>query len=743
VAGNDVKISFNVKVNGVDRDDFTRSASVVRNHNEDAYWVYVGTPPEAAPVNAGVRTKIPLGSWTIASNRNGNYTVTLPGLATSTTFPAPVAGAAYMLSVMNPQGVTATAVAYYQSRTHDLVSNKACINCHGNLIWRDAVHDVTYPQGIDPCIVCHNRTGAADPRLPGAGSGLMGIAHGIHNSKNMPDGQYTFTWASNGNKFNFSIGFPGFMNNCVTCHDTAQGRAAVASAPVSYGLCISCHDGWDGFPATVAGGTFAFHRDYDGTTDCSLCHNATSGIPATIAGFHDGLVTERAGLIWDGADQSVVLAPTIQLELTGVAVTTKDVQVTWTAKDAGGTLYDPCNSDYAKGPVFFGATGTGSSEGCTNSTLGCASNMSILRSYAQADDWVNDAYPGGSSPGQPKSTNLAASNTKCAEGVATTKVPLQSTAAARGIVALQGKPQVKWAPTNTIIWVRSQTPTREFVVSDGSLPTAQRRTIVDVNKCNACHLGSLYQHGGSRVDKIELCVMCHNPSSSEQNNRVGMGVTAATAYDGKAGETYDLRTLVHAVHSAGETQVPLLYYRSNGIFFFGAKGEDGKLLGVTNWPDEAGCVKCVDPEDGPLTWCKVHGSSATGEDYSGARAADGSCKPASELPPSTDATWRPHRVREIHYSRPLNDCGACHVNDTDKSLPDPTRAVAVTFDAGKAPWNDLLDDKLVSPSTATCLSCHQSKDDVQQFFLREHAYKNSWAPSAFVNGRQTLLDALP
>jgi hypothetical protein len=232
--------------------------------------------------------------------------------------------------------------------------------------------------------------------------------------------------------------------------------------------------------------------------------------------------------------------------------------------------------------------------------------------------------------------------------------------------------------------------------------------------------------------------MCHNPSSSEQNNRVGMGVTAATAYDGKAGETYDLRTMVHAIHSAGESGVPLMYYRTNGIYFFGSKDA---LAQVPNWPTGAACVTCVDAEDGPLTQCKVFGSIASGKKPEA--AADGTCKPDSALADSTDGTWRPHRVIEVHYPRALNDCGACHVDGALDQLPNPKAAVAVTADAGAAPWNNLVDDALIGPTTQSCLTCHQSTDATAEFYLRKHAYDFGWTPQVFTGGRQALIDAMP
>ena len=48
-----------------------------------------------------------------------------------------------------------------------------------------------------------------------------------------------------------------------------------------------------------------------------------------------------------------------------------------------------------------------------------------------------------------------------------------------------------------------------------------------------------------------MCIICHNSASSEQNVRVAMGVDASEAYDGQVGQTYEFKTMLHAIHSAG------------------------------------------------------------------------------------------------------------------------------------------------------------------------------------------------
>ena len=125
-----------------------------------------------------------------------------------------------------------------------------------------------------------------------------------------------------------------------------------------------------------------------------------------------------------------------------------------------------------------------------------------------------------------------------------------------------------------------------------------RRVIADTKECLGCHVGSLYQHGNTRVDNVTMCIICHTSASSEQNNRTLMGVTASEAYDGKVGQTYEFKTMLHAIHSAGEGsstssmgKSPYVVYRTRGIYAWTAEGST-----PPNWPTgPATCRSSIDP----------------------------------------------------------------------------------------------------------------------------------------------------
>jgi OmcA/MtrC family decaheme c-type cytochrome len=558
----------------------------------------------------------------------------------------------------------------------------------------------------------------------------------------MPDRTYTWVWTNQTSTSNFSIGFPGYMNNCATCHDSQARLNAVNAAPVTFALCLSCHDSWDGFAETKEGQPLAFHRSYTATTPsttCATCHDGGTA-PANVTGFHNGQKTERNGLIWNGADQSVVEGAKFAIAITGVTRAGTSYNITWTAQ-YNGVAVNPCNTDFNVGPVFMDVAAS-----TTNGKS--ASNMQFIKAYGQGDDWVNANRPGNVSPGQPATSATlamtgASANTTCSTNVATTVTPVDTfvTAGTKGTMALQGKPQLRFAAaagtTGEFIQARAKSPTYNFVVpsADGAATAAAaRRTIVDTAKCLDCHLGTLYQHGGNRVDNVDLCVTCHNPAANETNVRVDYGVTAAEAYDGKPGEAYDMRNMVHAIHSAGESGMPLVIYRSRGIYFFGNQASLDYAIANRHWPTTGG-VTCIGAE-GEVTYYKVYGSIAQGNKPS-RNATTGAC----EFAPSTDGAWQIHTATIVDYPTALSRCDACHADGWKPATVDPTKGVAVTVDPGVAPFGNQLDDVLWGPTSASCMSCHQSGVQTTQFGLRIHSYGQGWVPTTFEDGRQTLIDA--
>jgi hypothetical protein len=210
-----------------------------------------------------------------------------------------------------------------------------------------------------------------------------------------------------------------------------------------------------------------------------------------------------------------------------------------------------------------------------------------------------------------------------------------------------------------------------------------------------------------------MCIICHNSASSDQNNRLTMGVTASEAYDGKVGMTYEFKTMLHAIHSAGLGNSPVIY-RTRGIYAWVPEGTT-----PPNWP--TGAPTCRSSVDQPAP-APISGNLVFGAD------------------PAVPQSCQTHNLYHPTYPREVAECGACHV-PTFARIPDQSKAVATTLDAGKPDsgtgtgtvWKNQLDDSLQGASAAACTSCHSSTD------AKGHAYQNGWTQQTFPNGRQTIL----
>jgi OmcA/MtrC family decaheme c-type cytochrome len=667
--GADLQITYDVTIDG-------RAAAGLTKVRSD-YRLTAGTLAD-------------LGTPVVNDLGGGDYRIVIPGGAANAAEPS-----RYFFRISDAAETTNVGVwgDHPAAPRTDLVSDQACNNCHGDAgIAPHTFKPYDYPSMVaSQCVVCHSRNGTYG-FIPDS---WVGMIHGIHNSHNRPSGEYEFN-----DETSFEVTYPTYMTNCSVCHDSADALAEVNDMSVSGENCLSCHESMASWDFTTSGATF--HSSYTGNEDCQVCHepDGTGIAPGVVTEFHNGLETERVGIVWDGVDTSVTEGAKFTWSITDIVDNGTTLAISWAAT-YNGTPVDPCNATVtATAPGFHAVPVI---EGA----------LSVLRTYVQGDDYILGKST--SAPGQPVAVNITTTNTTCAANVATTSIPVDTGVAAgtRGVLALQGKPQVP-TPTGAALehwphatmYVRVPTPTEEWIVgSNGIVPKAdQRREIADTSACLKCHVGSLYQHGNTRVDNVTMCVMCHNPASSEQNVRVQMGVDASESYDGKVGQTYEFKTMLHALHSAGhEGQNPFVIYRTRGIYAWAAS-ED--LL--PNWSTAEPCEKATPTPD--TQEFRVFGSDP---------AQDVGCQPFNFYSPT--------------YPRAMNDCAACHVAGFGV-IPDQGKAVATTLDAGSTTWADQNDDVLQGASAAACTSCHQDSA------AKGHAYGEGWTPQVFEDGRQTIID---
>jgi OmcA/MtrC family decaheme c-type cytochrome len=685
VNGADLDITYNVKIGTSNATGFT----VVRTD----YRLAAG----------GAQSDLGTPDPVVTDLGSGNYRIKVLGGAANA-----AANSRYFFRIANAAGTNVGVWGDYPAAPRtDLVSNQSCNNCHSDV--GILIHDFKpydYPAMVNSqCVVCH--TGSLYTWIPDK---WVGIVHGIHNSHNMPTGSYEFNPTTK-----FSVTYPTYTTNCSVCHDSPTTLAAANAMPVTGAGCFSCHQSMDSWDFTASGTTF--HEAYDETTNCQTCHNtsATAAAPNLykVTQFHNSLETERVGIIWDGVDLSVTEGKKFTWTLTSVVDDGTNLKISWSATYNGAAV-DPCNSVIGAGkPIFHNAPAGTVLDGAP----------AFLRSYAQGDDFVIGK---ANAPGQPGTLTLNTTNTTCAGNVATTTWAVDKDVAAgtRGYVALQGKPQLPLPAgfdrtvsnyTFTNMYVRVPTPDREFVVGTGAKPATERRAISDTADCLKCHVGSLYQHGNTRVDNVKMCGACHNSASSDQNNRLNMGVTASEAYDRLVGQTYEFKTMLHAIHSAGGQTGTFAIYRNRGIYAWVPEG-----VTPPNWPK--GAPTCRSSTDAAAP-APISGYLVFGAD------------------PAVTQSCQTHNLYHPTYPRAINDCAACHVAGFGV-IPDQSKAVATTLDAGKPDsgtgtstvWRNQLDDTLQGASAAACTSCHQSTD------AKGHAYQNGWTPQTFPNGRQTILD---
>ncbi len=647
VNGADLDVTFDVAADG--------SPATTYNELQRAYYN-----------NGGTRTDV-RDSATLTDNGGGNYTIK-------------VLGGAAQAAINNRWLFRVQDVAERESRVYfyaDFPANpfaadvspvqvggEACASCHGPE--GIDVHGGAFiaSEGGEVCLVCHGSDESDDPEVVPS---LVEVTHAYHSSIWEDDGEVV------------EVTYPTYMNNCVVCHATDDQLAAVNAMPIVAGGCFSCHGSIEGIPFDE--GAAQIHASFDENTDCTTCHVAggVAGSVVDVTDVHNGATTERGGIIWDGVDTSVTEGAKIVWEVTDVADDGTDLTITWQASYDGAGV-DPCNATAGVGaPVFFG-----DGEG----------NLSILRNYAQGEDFILGTNPDGA--GQPGSApGVSAENTTCSGNVATTVVPVEETEAMYGRVAIQGKPRlVSIDPEDEdgLMAVRAVTPTYDWVVGAGGAAPA-RRAVVDTALCLDCHVGSLYQHGGNRVDNVDMCYLCHNAAANDEYVRVDtFGVDSSEAYDGRAGQNFGIKEMVHAVHPAGATGNRIVIYRGRGIY---AWATDESQL--SNWPGTGSQP--------------VFGSD------------DGTGAPVMQN----------HNFHAPTYPRGLYDCAACHVEDV-QLLPDATKAMASTVEAGEPPFGDQTNDVLQGVQTTSCVTCHADSA------AKGHAYQNSWTPQAFEEGRKTIIE---
>ncbi len=476
-----------------------------------------------------------------------------PPPAKVTVQPTPPFDATYDLNPATGANVT--------SDPRELVKTENCNACHQKL----AAHggrrlSVAY------CVTCHNPS-SGDP--VGTTVDFKVMIHKVHMGKNLPSvkagGSYVVKSAYGDADFS-EVSFPQDVGNCLACHGqpaTVTGTPpnttiTLGTAPSSGGnykakpttaTCASCHDR-TGFAEPLSTG-YTLHKGGTnggaayGDADCARCHTSGgSEHTAPIELFH-----------------AIPAAADFKYSIVGVTGTApgESPAVTVKVTNAAGTTAYKLNG--ASADLAWSQTSTG------NSRLFVDIGWSTTAVTKPADtNYTNEGS--GQKAGQPVSLNVLAKGVDNGDGTytVTSTVAIPANAVGTGIVALEGHPAD--AQGNRIA---VQNVTVPFAITGTA---ADRREVVDANKCNLCHR-NLSLHGNNRTSSIETCVICHNANATDISRRPTDGTATA---DGKAEESVDFKWLIHSIHGASFSQAgPVVYGFGSSVNDFRKAGYPGYL----------------------------------------------------------------------------------------------------------------------------------------------------------------------
>ncbi len=398
----------------------------------------------------------------------------------------------------------------------DVVKTATCNNrCHDPL----AIHGGNRRK-VEYCILCHQPQ-ALD--IFGNGTADFPVMiHKIHRGSDLPSVKTGTPYKVANNDFS-DVVFPAGVRNCEVCHDPNSGAAqASAWLKPNRAACGACHD--DVNFATGEG-----HLDLPQVSDslCSNCHIQQGELEfdASIRGAH-----------LDSRFSTALPGTTFDILSVEDGVAGKRPTVTFSIKDKSGKailpsemnrvaliLAGPTSKDYASFVSEDGTKAQGSADGTYRFTL---------QTQIPAD--AKGTYSIG------------------IEGY-------------RNITLLPGTKKertVRDAGMNKVLY---------FSV-DGS-KVAPRRTVVAIDRCNACHL-KLEMHGGNR-NRIEHCVQCHNPNQTDEAQR------PKTEFPP---QTVNFRTMVHRIHTGEDLEIEYT------IYGFGGRPIDFKEVIFPG--DRRNCAKC-------------------------------------------------------------------------------------------------------------------------------------------------------
>jgi OmcA/MtrC family decaheme c-type cytochrome len=458
--------------------------------------------------------------------------------------------------------------------TRNLAMTASCNECHGELRMHGSRYEVKY------CVTCHND--ADKDAVTMNGIGMTEMVHKIHMGATLPSvvagGEYKI-----GTHDYSHVGMPMGMYNCSKCHSAGDAETPDGdnwNMKPTMAACGSCHDNVNF--ATGAGHSPS-NMAQTNNAMCATCHSA-----AAIKGYHTSNYATP-----NNPDLPAGLS-NITYEVTSASVNASNQPVVRfrILRDTTPLTLTALPADLTGGPSF-------------------------LLAYALPQDGISaptDYNNLGRPAAQPATVSIAnliagTAGTLTAEAngyytavISSASFPAGATMRA---VALQGYFTQVLNATN---YGRYTPSVIASVTGD-----AVRRSVVDDNKCLACH-EQLALHGGNRVNNTAVCVTCHNPNLSASGKTLDLA---------NAEDSNNLKDLVHGIHASAMRENPYVFVRN---FQGAARPFDWSHV---TYPGQLGnCLTChkegtyelpVDYDALPTTTMTTDGVNATTGDVTTAR----------------------------------------------------------------------------------------------------------------------------
>jgi OmcA/MtrC family decaheme c-type cytochrome len=447
--------------------------------------------------------------------------------------------------------------------TRSVVSDKECDACHAKLALHGGPRiDVQY------CVLCHN-SGTTDPES-GNTVDFKVLVHKIHSGAKLPSvvadktnhglvpapgiGYVIFGFGGSVNNFN-SVVWPQDTRNCTTCHNTTDANTPDAGNYQAYAntvACGSCHDTINFTTGAGHGPANIVATDKDCAS--STCHGPTStvasnGVPLAVVGAH--------------VIPQLVLAQ--QFKFTVVKVeSVQDAAGTIPGATACAAAASACTvlpGEYPKVTLKISNPQNGNLYALTdapftNTYLSASGSKTTARVRGRVAyttlNYTNRGANTGTAATQAGLIDFIASPTtvKNADGtytaVAARPLPPTGTplAGGSGAISVEGRAIMNLAPTgqpvvNGNVPITSADPVY-FPISDAK--AVARRDVVDSANCLRCHK-SLQLHGDARNNKVQLCVMCHNPAQAPRVQATGQPAGSSGS------EPVDFKFFIHSLHA--------------------------------------------------------------------------------------------------------------------------------------------------------------------------------------------------